>query len=420
MPLPVIFKFISDTSGSKFDKVINEMGEVRVGSEKAGRAVSGLASILRDGQDPTLALAGAFENLSRSLKLGLGATVAIAGAIEVIRSFVKNADEMNKATESLNNSLENFRNQADTLDVSGAVAQIRTLTKELEKASKAGSERPEDRFFGSIADAFFGGAKLKGDVAQDATRQAIKSARRLAEQSAARETSLLVLKLTNKLESDRVAIIDKYNKKIRESKELGEDNLAIQEFEFAKAIELEQVDLKFAEEERQRIQKEADEKTRLAEQEVKEKERLAKIDEQNHQTMLKQIDAQRKARDDFYRGGFEGAGTVLDRVKEAAQRQGRDDIIRRIDRERASLQNATDKLLLENLGGQTGEGRFRGMDSRMIESERISGFAQMEANLQRESNNRLFQQVDSVRSITQSILGAINDRLGVPILRSAY
>jgi hypothetical protein len=61
-----------------------------------------------------------------------------------------------------------------------------------------------------------------------------------------------------------------------------------------------------------------------------------------------------------------------------------------------------------------------GMDERMIQEARISGFAQMEANGQRASNNSLFNQVDSVRMTVQGILKAINARLGVPILRSAY
>lgn len=417
--LPVIFKFISDTSGSKFDQVIGEMDQVKIRSERASRAVKSLASIFRDGQDPALALAQAVESLTKALGLGIGATVAVVGTIEVIKSFIKNADEMNKSTEALNNALENFRNQADTLDLSGAISQIRTLTKELEKAQKAGSQRPEDRFFGSIADAFFGGAQVKGEAAQQATRQAIKSAKQIGEQAIFEESRLLTLKLTNKLEFERVQIAEKYNKKLKEAQELGASEAAIRTIEFDKAMELEQLNLKFAEEERQRIQREADEKTRLAEKEAAEKERLAKIDEQNHQETLKQIEAQKKARDDFYRGGFEGAGTLLGRIKEAAQRQGRDDIIEKIDRARANMQNITDKLLLENLGKQTGERRFMGMDRAMIEEERISGFAQMEANVQREQNNRLFYQVDSVRSITQSILEAINDRLGVPILRSA-
>lgn len=417
--LPVIFKFISDTSGSKFDQVIGEMDQVKIRSERASRAVKSLASIFRDGQDPALALAQAVESLTKALGLGIGATIAVVGTIEVIKSFIKNADEMNKSTEALNNALENFRNQADTLDLSGAVAQIKTLTKELEKAQKAGSQRPEDRFFGSIADAFFGGAKVKGEAAQQATRQAIKSAKEIGEQAIFEESRLLTLKLTNKQEYERVQIIEKYNKKLKEAQDLAAGAEAIRTIEFDRAMELEQIDLKFDEEKRQRIQKETDEKARIAEKEAAEKERLAKIDEKNHQEMLKQIEAQKKARDDFYRGGFEGAGTVLDRIKEAAQRQGRDDIIRRIDKERANLQNVTDRLLLENLGRPTGDKRFMGLDEAQIQRERISGFAQMEANVQREQNAKLFFQVDSVRAITQNILEAINDRLGVPILRSA-
>lgn len=418
MPLPVIFKFISDTSGSKFDKVISEMGEVKVGSERAGRAVRSLASILRDGQDPALALAGAFENLSRSLKLGIGATVAIVGAIEVIKSFVKNADDMNKATESLNSSLDTFRSQSENLDLSGALSQIRILTKELEKASQAGKQRPEDKLFGTIADVL-GGAEMKKGVAQQGARQAIGSARIIAEQSILEEGRIQILRITNKLEADKLQITERYVKKLNEARDAGLSESSIKQLQIQQAIDLEQADIQFANNERERIQKESEEKTRLAEKEAREKEQLEKIEEQNHQTMLKRIDEQKKARDDFYKGGFEGAGGLLDRIKEAAQRQGRNDIMRRIDTERANLQKATDKLLISRLGENTGEKRFEGMSTVGIERERISGFAQMEANVQRESNRLLFNQVDAVRQTVQSILKEINERLGVPILRSA-
>lgn len=419
MPLPVIFKFISDTSGSKFDQVIGEMDHVKVSSEKAGRAVRSLASILRDSQDPTVALADAMAGLARAFRFGAGATVVIIGAVEIIKSFIKNADEMNKATESLNNALENFRQQADNLDVSSAISQIRLLTKELEKASQVGKTRPEDRFFGTVVDAFLGGAQMKSDVAQQATRQAIKSARQIAEQSVFEEGRLQILRITNKLEAQRVEIADKYSKKLKEIRDAGLEDILAKEIEIQKAIEIEQAEMDFAKAESERIAKEEEEKMRLAEKEMQEAEKLRKIEEKNHLETMRQIEAQKKARDDFYRGGFEGAGTVLDRIKEAAQRQGRDDIIRRIDKERANLQNVTDRLLLENLGRPTGERGFMGLDERQIERERISGFAQMEANVQREQNAKLFFQVDSVRAITQNILEAINDRLGVPILRSA-
>jgi hypothetical protein len=117
---------------------------------------------------------------------------------------------------------------------------------------------------------------------------------------------------------------------------------------------------------------------------------------------------------------MENSGSLLDRIQAAAQRQGRQDIVGNIEKERANLLKITDRLLLGKLGQQTGERNFMGMDERMIQQSRISGFAQMEANGQRTSNNNLFNQVDSVRMTVQGILEAINARLGVPILRSAY
>ena len=114
---------------------------------------------------------------------------------------------------------------------------------------------------------------------------------------------------------------------------------------------------------------------------------------------------------------MESSGTLLDQIRNAAERQGREDIVGKIDKQRQNLQKATDKLLLNRVGEQTGG--FMG-NKRAIESERISGFAQMESNQQRLSNDRLFTEVDAVRQTIQGILDAINAQLGVPILRSAY
>jgi hypothetical protein len=117
---------------------------------------------------------------------------------------------------------------------------------------------------------------------------------------------------------------------------------------------------------------------------------------------------------------MESSGSLLDRIKAAAEREGRQDIVENIEKERANLLKITDRLLLDKLGQQTGERKFMGMDERMIQEARISGFAQMEANSQRTSNDNLFNQVDSIRMTVQGILEAINARLSVPILRSAY
>ena len=141
-----------DNSG--VDKAIDgtrqSLGRLGVSTEKANRAVRSLASVFRDGQDPALALAGSLDSLARSLGLSLGASIAVVGAVEVIKSFIKNADDMNKSTEALNNALSNFRSQASNLNLDGAIAQIRSLTKELDAAQKIGSSGTADKFFASI------------------------------------------------------------------------------------------------------------------------------------------------------------------------------------------------------------------------------------------------------------------------------
>lgn len=419
MPLPVIFKFISDTSEAKFDKVVGEMDGVKIGSEKAGRAVKNLATIFRDGQDPAIALADAVGNLTKAFGLGVGATVAVVGIVEAIKTFIKNAEEMNKATDSMNKALTNFRQNSETLDLKGALGQIRALTTELENAKKAAQARPEDKFFGTIADSFFGGAKVKSEAAQGGVRQAIQSAKLIAEQSILEEGRLQILKYTNELEYERVQIQDKYAKKQKEIAQFGLSELATRDLEMQKAIELEQVEMKAAKKRQEAVQKEADEKKKSEEERKKAEAQLDKIRLEAHQRALKRIEDERKAVAQFYREGFEGAGTLLDRVKEAAQRRGREDIVRRIDRERANLQVATDNLLLNQLR-EPGRGReFDLMSRKQIERERITGFAQMEANVIRESNKMLFGKVDAVRAVASNILAAINARLGVPILRSA-
>ena len=57
MPLPVIFKFLSDTTGLKFNEVNRGLDGINVSSQKAGAAVRNFASIVKSGQEPVTALA---------------------------------------------------------------------------------------------------------------------------------------------------------------------------------------------------------------------------------------------------------------------------------------------------------------------------------------------------------------------------
>ena len=134
---------------------------------------------------------------------------------------------------------------------------------------------------------------------------------------------------------------------------------------------------------------------------------------------MKQIQKESDARDKYIRAGFEGSGSLLDKISEAAKRRGRPDIVRNIESERASQLKQTDVALLGRLGDPTGERGLMGLERGQIERQRITSFAGMEGENQRQQNATLFQQVDSVRMLMVNILQVINNKLGVPILRSA-
>ena len=410
-----------DNSG--VDKAIDgtrqSLGRLGISTEKANRAVRSLASVMREGQDPALALAGSLDSLARALGLSLGASVAVVGVVEVIKSFIKNADDMNKSTESLNNALSNFRSQATNLNLDGAIAQIRSLTKELDAAQKIGSSGTADKFFATIGDAFFGGAQMKSDIAQQGARQAIKSATAIAEQSIVEQGRLQILKLTNKVEFDRLAISKRYNTEIQKAQEIGLSQLSIRELEFQRAIDLEQVDIAAAKEMQSQLAKEDEERAKLAEKETARQEEQQRTDQKLHDERMRQIQKETDAREKYIRGGFEGSGSLLDKISEAAKRRGRPDIVRNIEAERASQLKQTDVALLSRLGEPTGERGLMGFERGQIERQRITSFAGMEGENQRQQNATLFQQVDSVRMLMVNILQVINNKLGVPILRSA-
>jgi len=167
------------------------------------------------------------------------------------------------------------------------------------------------------------------------------------------------------------------------------------------------------------IAKEDEERTKLAEKESARKEEQQRTDQKFHEEKLRQIQRESDAREKSIRAGFEGSGTLLDKISEAAKRQGRPDIVRNIEAERASQLKRTDVALLGGLGAPTGERGLMGLERGQIERQRVTSFAGMEGENQRQQNASLFQQVDSVRMLITNILSVINTKLGVPILRSA-
>jgi len=111
--------------------------------------------------------------------------------------------------------------------------------------------------------------------------------------------------------------------------------------------------------------------------------------------------------------GMEASGTILDRVRAAAERMGMGGLIRQIDIQRQQQQRETDISLISGVGATPGERRsFR-------DNEQINALTQTEGELQRQQNTDLLSSFNTMQKIVANILTRIDDKLGVPILRSA-
>jgi hypothetical protein len=112
--------------------------------------------------------------------------------------------------------------------------------------------------------------------------------------------------------------------------------------------------------------------------------------------------------------GMEASGTILDRVRAAAERMGMGGLIRQIDIQRQQQQRQTDISLISGIGAKPGERRsFR-------DNEQINALTQTEGDLQRQQNADLLNSFNDMQKIVSNILTKIDDKLGVPILKSAY
>lgn len=111
--------------------------------------------------------------------------------------------------------------------------------------------------------------------------------------------------------------------------------------------------------------------------------------------------------------GMEASGTILDRVRASAERLGMGGLVRQIDAQRQQQQIQTDKSLVTGIGGSPGERRsFR-------DNEQINALTQTEGNLQRQQNTDLLTSFGAMQRLVSNILNKIDDKLGVPILKSA-
>ena len=110
---------------------------------------------------------------------------------------------------------------------------------------------------------------------------------------------------------------------------------------------------------------------------------------------------------------MEASGTILDKARASAERLGNTNLVNQIDRERATQQRETDVGLLKGLGARSDNFGPRNNDQ-------IKALTQTEGELQRNQNTALLKSFTDMQGLVNRISAQIDNRLGVPILRSAY
>ena len=170
---------------------------------------------------------------------------------------------------------------------------------------------------------------------------------------------------------------------------------------------------KQSEEEATLEQKKSDEAKKAEEERLRAIEKEAQAKEKAFPEEMRQADQIKKKREDLIQTGREAQGTILDRLRGAAERFGLGKVVSQIDQERQKQQRETDVALLGRAGiDPTKMQGFR-------PNEMITQFAQTEGELQREADTRLFESVETMKGLLKETLQVIIDRLGVPVLRSA-
>lgn len=410
MPLPVVFKFLTDMSGARFDLVSEGMQDIRISSNKASSAVKSLFSGIASGQDPISALTNSLSMLTRNFgAIGIG----IAAAAGVIAFFAKESKAAKEAADKLNNAVEGFQANASTLDLGGAISQFQNLTKTI-KDVEAEANKPGllDRMAQGLV-GFFGGNKEQLELARQNASVTKKQAEFAIRTQLANEASLMAISRTNKLEGERLRLVQKQT---QEREQLLKDGVQRQTLvELEKKQEQERLDLakKQAEEEATAEQKKNEEAKKAEDERLKAIEKEAKEKEKAFLEELRQADTIKKKREELIQAGREAQGTLLDRLRGAAERFGLGKVVSQIDVERQKQQKQTDIALLGRAG--IDPTRMQGFRP----NEMITQFAQTEGDLQREADTRLFESVETMKGLLKETLQVIIDRLGVPVLRSA-
>lgn len=418
MPLPVIFKFLTDTSGTRFDEVTSGLDDVKVSSQKAGQAVRSFASILRSGQEPVTALADSFGSLTRAFQLGIGATVAVVGIVEVIKSYIAESEKLNAITDQINGTIKTFQESAGGLDLGGAITQVKSLGKAMEDARSKMGERTDvmGKVGRTIADTFFGGSQERATAGIDALKTAQAQARFAAGVALDKRIEAIEAGKVSKFAAENLAITEKYREERRKAVEAGIQESDLRKLDRLEIEELAKVARKEIDERGKAVEEQlAQEKQateRINQIRIKDEERINNLRKDGTSELLRGIESLNKSR-------LSGATPLLNRLVSSAETLGIRGVSSFVERNRKESEVGLAKANLERFGITNRDITARG-ELFPSAQEKFASLAQLETESKRLEDEKLFNSVFSIEQAVLDLRKTIEDKLGVPILRSAY
>ena len=417
MPLPVIFKFLTDTSGTRFDEVTDGLDGVKVSSQKAGQAVRSFASVLRSGQEPVTALADSFSNLTRAFGLGVGATIAVVGVVEVIKSLTAESEKLNSVSDQINSTLKTFQESASTLDLGGAITQVKTLGKAFEDARTKLGQRTDilGKVGTTIADTFFGGSRERAEAGLESLKAAQGQARFAASVALDKRIEAVEAGKVSKFAAETLAITEKYAKERRQAVDAGLIESDLRKLDILELEELTKVARKEIDERGKAIQEQLDQEKqttqRINELRIRDEEKIKNLRREGTSELLKGIESLNKSR-------LAGATHLLNRLVSSAETLGIRGVRESVEqgRRKGEVENA--KALLERFGITERDITARGTLFSSAQ-DKFSSLAQLETESKRLEDENLFNSVFGIEKAVKDLRDTIEDKLGVPILRSA-
>jgi len=388
-----------------------------ISSRKAESAVKNFASVIRSGQEPVTALADSVGNLTRAFKLGLGATIAIVGIIEVVKSLVYESQRLNGIADKLSASLKGMAESADLSTLSGAVGQLKQIKKAVQEANEEvakGQGGVLGRAGKTIAD-MLGGSEYRLRSLADLAKNQEAVARDSAKTALRREIELETLRSINPIEAKRVSVKQKFFEQERELIKLGYDNETIELNRIRLAQELVNIDEEAAKEKtkaNEEAKKANEESLRRGQEEIRQQEEL-------NEKRKRGVEEYRKGLESIQEKRLAGATPLLERLISATQNLGIKGVSGFIERQRKEAQVGLDKKFLERFGITS---RDYSITGQLFPSakEKISELVNLETQKKERDDLKLFEAVYGIRESIMDLKKIIQDRLGVPILRTAY